>query len=133
MLEDRLCIASNGAINVQLSPEDMVQCDIGNAGCNGGLLSQTIDFLSTEGVVTEGCKPYTSGVGSNGFCSFGCTDWTVEYKKYYCKPQTLKMPTKVEAIQQEIMDNGPIQVGFVIYSDFLVYSSGIYQVVDNTI
>lgn len=70
MLEDRFCLASGGAINVRLSPEDMVGCDVGNMGCQGGMLSATIDFLTTEGAVDETCKPYVSGVGVNGFCHF---------------------------------------------------------------
>ena len=53
MLEDRFCIASEGQINVRLSPEDMVTCDYNNAGCDGGLLSSTINFLITEGVVSD--------------------------------------------------------------------------------
>lgn len=29
------------------------------------------------------------------------------------------------AIQQEIMNNGPVQVGFTVYKDFFSYSDGI--------
>ncbi len=53
MLEDRFCIKSQGQINVRLSPEDMVTCDYDNGGCEGGLLSITVNFLMTEGLVTE--------------------------------------------------------------------------------
>ncbi len=38
------------------------------------------------------------------------------------------MLTTTEEIQQDLMDNGPMMVGFTIYSDFLDYSSGIYSV-----
>jgi cathepsin B len=34
--------------------------------------------------------------------------------------------TTHEDIQVELMANGPMQVGFIIYYDFLSYSSGIY-------
>ena len=85
MLEDRFCIATQGNINVRLSPEDMVTCDYNNGGCVGGLLSSTINFLITEGVVSDECKPYASGVGVNGFCEFSCADPSVAYEKYACK------------------------------------------------
>lgn len=103
-----------------------------NGGCNGGLLSATIQYLTQEGVVSDACKPYTSGVGTNGFCSFSCQNLTEAYIKYKCAPNSLKMPTSTEDIQTELMTNGPMQVGFIIYGDFLNYVSGIYHVTDET-
>ena len=85
MLEDRLCIASNGAINVRLSPEDLASCDTFNGGCNGGYITESINYLITEGLVTEECMPYTSGVGQQSFCSFSCSNSNVAYEKYACQ------------------------------------------------
>lgn len=36
-------------------------------------------------------------------------------------------PTTNLDIQTELMTNGPLQVGFKVYSDFMDYSSGIYE------
>ncbi|KHJ94559.1 papain family cysteine protease [Oesophagostomum dentatum] len=36
--------------------------------------------------------------------------------------------SNVEAIQREIMTNGPVQAGFTVYEDFYHYSSGVYVV-----
>lgn len=102
MLEDRFCIHSNEQINVRLSPEDMVTCDYNNAGCDGGLLSSTINYLITEGVVTEECRPYVSGIGVNGFCEFRCSDPTIKYEKYACKPGSAKVLVRHEDIMKEI-------------------------------
>merc|ERR1711907_597182 len=33
----------------------------------------------------------------------------------------------VEAMQQEIMTNGPIQVGFKVYKSLMTYKSGVYS------
>lgn len=93
---------------VNLSPEDMVTCSHNNAGCNGGLLTATIDYLTNEGVVTDECKPYVSGVGANGMCKYWCDDLSMDYKKYYCKGGSLKIPTKQEAIMEELMTHGPM-------------------------
>jgi|LauGreDrversion4_2_1035121.scaffolds.fasta_scaffold144138_2 cathepsin B len=135
MLEDRFCIKSEGQIDVVLSPEDMVTCDYNNAGCDGGLLTSTINFLITEGVVTNECKPYVSGVGVNGFCEFSCSDPTVEYVKYACKHHSAKVLTSHEAIMTELINNGPVQVGFLVYDDFYYYSGygGPYEVTESSV
>jgi hypothetical protein len=36
----------------------MVACDFENFGCTGGFLVNTVDFMQTEGVVSEKCMPY---------------------------------------------------------------------------
>ena len=109
MLSDRFCIASSGQIKVVLSPEDMVTCDYANSGCNGGLLSETINYIITEGVVSETCKPYVSGdSGVNGFCQYSCTDLNVAYEKYACKLGSGKMLSTYGEIMNELYNNGPL-------------------------
>jgi cathepsin B len=34
---------------------------------------------------------------------------------------------KVEAIQTEIMTNGPVEGAFIVYADFPTYKSGVYK------
>ena len=109
MLADRYCIASQGQIKVVLSPEDMVTCNFGNAGCDGGLLSETVNYLITEGVVTEQCKPYVSGeAGINGFCTYQCTDLNMAYEKYACKLGSGKMLSTYDEIMNELLTYGPV-------------------------
>lgn len=72
------------------------------------MLSGTIAFLQSEGVVSEDCKPYASGVGINGFCKMSCTDWTKPYTKYYCKKGSISAPVQYDAIMEELMTNGPM-------------------------
>tara|TARA_B100000795_G_scaffold257660_1_gene231084 strand:+ start:106 stop:420 length:315 start_codon:yes stop_codon:yes gene_type:complete len=36
-------------------------------------------------------------------------------------------PGDVKGMQKEILQNGPIEVAFFVYSDFQTYSSGIYH------
>lgn len=69
MLADRICVISNGTINVELSPQDMVDCSIDNFGCEGGYLMNAIDFLMNEGVTTETCTPYKDKTNK---CSYSC-------------------------------------------------------------
>lgn len=37
------------------------------------------------------------------------------------------VPSSVEKIQTEVMTNGPVEVSFTVYGDFLTYKSGVYQ------
>lgn len=83
---------------MNLAPEDMVTCDVSNMACSGGLLSQTMEYLSNEGVVTAECKPYASGAGQGGFCHHSCSDWTVPYTKYRCVKNSMVNPTTADEI-----------------------------------
>ena len=52
LLSDRFCIATEGAVNVRLSPQEMVDCNYENYGCMGGYLITSIDYLMVEGAVS---------------------------------------------------------------------------------
>merc|ERR1719411_83865 len=62
---DRACIQSNGAMQIDLSAEDILSCcNTCGMGCNGGYTSQTWQYLVSHGACTgglyegTGCKPY---------------------------------------------------------------------------
>lgn len=123
---DRLCIASKGAVNVVLSPEDLVSCDKNNYGCDGGYLNYAWTYLTTYGAVTDECFPYTAGDGTAPKCATKCTDGSA-FKKYKCKAGTTAHPTTVANIKTEIYANGPVEGGFTVYEDFFNYKSGVYS------
>ena len=127
MLSDRFCIHSEGQINVVLSPQDLVSCNYENLGCGGGLLIPTIDYLITEGVVSETCKPYED---QNSMCSYKCTNKSEPFVKYYCKPRSMIILSKAEDIKWELLNNGPLMVGMTVYEDFMSYKSGVYSHVE---
>jgi cathepsin B len=62
-LSDRFCIASKGSVNVVLSPEDLVECNSTNMGCDGGYLGMAWRYLQNTGIVSDACDPYVSGGG----------------------------------------------------------------------
>jgi len=124
VLSDRLAIASNGAVDVVLSPEDMVSCDTGDQGCNGGMLDNLWEYLVSTGIVSDSCFPYAAGTGVAPACATKCAD-SEAWKKY--KATDYFHLTTVEDIQAEIMKNGPVQAAFIVYKSFLSYKSGIYQ------
>ena len=55
VLSDRFCIATNATINVVLSLQDLVSCDLRNMGCNGGDVEKSWDYLKEVVVVTDEC------------------------------------------------------------------------------
>ncbi|EPB71589.1 papain family cysteine protease, partial [Ancylostoma ceylanicum] len=59
-------------------------------------------------------------------CKYGYKK-SYEKDKYYAKSAYI-LPNDVEAIKQEIMDNGPVQAVFDVYEDFRLYKKGIYKV-----
>jgi cathepsin B len=73
-LSDRFCIASKGAIDVVLSPEDLVSCDRTNFGCNGGNLASEWKYMENKGIVSDTCFPYTAGAGKEATCATSCAD-----------------------------------------------------------
>jgi cathepsin B len=127
MLRDRFCIHSEGQVNVTLAPQDLVACNFENFGCGGGFLVNTIDFLQTEGVTSEECMPYQD---RDSPCGFKCANASVaDYlgSKHYCRPGSLKIHTRQEDIQRELMANGPLMVGLTVYEDFNSYKAGVYH------
>jgi len=126
-LSDRHCIASNGKTKVVLSPQFMVSCDKKNMACQGGMLDKTWNFLETTGTVSDKCMGYKSGDGKNvPTCPSKCDDASamVSYKavKGSSKPLTCALQ-----MQNDIMSNGPVQTGFMVYEDFMHYKSGVYK------
>jgi len=128
-LQDRFCIASKGQIKVVLSPQDMVSCDSGDMACQGGLLNKAWSYLETTGIVAEQCFPYVSGDGKNlPHCPHGnCQDSTSKYTKYRAVAGSSKAFTCSNQIKQEIIKNGPVQTGFMVYEDFMHYKTGVYE------
>jgi len=125
-LSDRFCIFSDGKVNVVLSPEDMVECDQRDMGCNGGNLNRAWKYLENTGIVTEKCLPYTSGDGSTDRCPSKCESPAIDYEKYKCEKGSIVTARTADAIKSQIYNYGPMETGFTVYSDFMNYASGVY-------
>jgi cathepsin B len=122
-------------------------------GCNGGNPRAAWNFWVNTGIVTggtyttkDGCRPYPFPPcehhinGSLPSCSDipeektpkcdkQCQDgYQVPYQQdeHYGK-RAYSISRDVSSIQKEIMTNGPVEVDFDVYEDFLSYKSGVYQ------
>ncbi len=137
-MSDRICISSGQTNQLELSAQDMVSCcDSCGDGCEGGYPSAAWDFWDQTGLVSETVYPYAFPScehhinGSKPPC--GSVQPTPD-----CNQQLLKnpknqgqssysVPSNVAKIQTEIMTNGPVEVAFSVYADFLTYKSGVYH------
>jgi len=128
-LQDRFCIASKGQIQAVLSPQDMVSCDKKDMACQGGLLDSAWEYLETVGIVADSCFPYVSGDGKEiPSCPHGaCMDTKLKYTKYRALAGKSQPLTCEKQIKEEILKNGPVQTGFMVYEDFMHYKSGVYE------
>ncbi len=128
-LEDRICVATNMKTIVNLAPQNILSCDPNSYGCNGGYLDKTFDFLRTTGTIEESCFPYTSGtLGKIPKCILStnkCLDGTT-IKKFY-KYQAYKKFTNSDDMKEDIYNYGSIVTGFSVFTDFISYEGGVYQ------
>uniref|UniRef100_A0A915IFZ3 Peptidase C1A papain C-terminal domain-containing protein n=1 Tax=Romanomermis culicivorax TaxID=13658 RepID=A0A915IFZ3_ROMCU len=150
---DRLAIQSEGLVNVELSPQQLISCNQHKQrGCKGGYLDRAWWYIHKLGVVSENCYPYKSGhtnyietcfttrdMYKNGSISH-CPSGDYDVKAYKTTP-TYRVSSKVhgirelstsqeEDIQTEIFLNGPVQATFLVNEDFYMYSSGVYRHLD---
>jgi cathepsin B len=120
-LSDRYCIKGQ---KVLLSPQYLVSCDSGNYGCDGGYLDVAWDFLESRGIPSDSCVSYKSVDGDSGSCPSTCDDGS---PITFHKAKLTKSFTSTSSIQLELMANGPIEVAFTVYQDFMSYKGGIYK------
>jgi len=125
-LEDRICIRTGGKMKQDLSEQQMVSCNFVGFGCSGGWPLSAMGFLSTIGVVTEECQPYTSGDSGEAWgCSFSCEDSEVSSERWMCQYPWMSFTSS--GIKADIKKYGPVETGFDVYEDFIQYSGGIYK------
>ncbi|KAK2941070.1 putative Cathepsin B [Blattamonas nauphoetae] len=121
VLSDRFAIA--GQDHGDLSPQDLVSCDEYDSGCQGGYLDKSWTWVELNGITTDKCLPYTSGLGMVPKCPSKCKDSSpiVRYKA--------KNSHQIEAsqIQTELYENGPVEFGMAVYIDFMFYRRGVYH------
>jgi cathepsin B len=153
-MSDRLCIASNGKIQTQISALDLMACcaDCGYQ-CQGGWPDEAWYKFSQDGIVTGSnytddalCKPYPIAPchlengknkcpdepDSDFKCEKKCQKaYTAEpYKNdhYFGKDGDVSyFENDNDAAIEELVKNGPIVAAFDVFEDFYQYKSGIYQ------
>jgi len=152
-MSDRICIHSNSNVKVNISANDLLSCCAESCGfgSNGGFPPSAWEYWVDNGLVTggqhgsdSGCQPYTfrhcehhvdgpypkcTGDGPTPECTQKCRsgyDKSYDNDKYFGK-SAYNVGSSAANIQTEIMKHGPVEAAFSVYSDFLLYKSGVYQ------
>jgi len=150
-MTDRTCIQSNGANKAHLSAEDMNSCcDFCGMGCDGGDPGSAWAYWVSNGVVdggnygNGGCAPYSlapcehhingshyPACPTNEYptpaCPSSCSNGQPFTASKHFGASSYSIDSNPSDIQTEIMTNGPVEVAFTVFSDFLTYKSGVYQ------
>ncbi|XP_053607419.1 cathepsin B [Plodia interpunctella] len=151
-MTDRVCTYSNGTQHFHYSAEDLLSCcPICGLGCNGGMPTLAWEYWKHFGLVSggsynssQGCKPYEippcehhvpgnrmpcSGDTKTPKCLRTCeSNYNVAYKKdkRYGK-HVFSVRGGEDHIRAELFTNGPVEGAFTVYSDLLLYKSGVYK------
>ena len=126
VLSDRFCIHSKGQVDVTLSPQQLVDCDLMDHGCAGGFLTTPFIYYSLVGANTDDCYgEYVSGKTGQASAMCFLTKWSC--KAYKSKLFSIKWLMDPEAIKEDIYNNGPVNTGFMVYEDFRNYQGGVYK------
>lgn len=151
-MSDRVCIASGQKDQTRISTQDIMTCCTScGQGCNGGYLGPTWTYFQTVGVVTGDlfgdkttCQPYSlppcahhttstkyppcPAVVPTPACQRKCqSSYSTPYSSDKNYGKSAYSVTGVSKMESEISTNGPIEVAFSVYEDFLTYKSGVYS------
>ena len=126
---DRICMAAKKP--VRLSAYEIINCDKGNYGCEGGYATRALGWGKRKGFIPEECYPYN---GTKTQCdaeehleSNECRLNNNLYKVIdFCLAQD------DTGIKKEILKNGPVVAQMTIYTDFLTYKQGVYHRTDDS-
>jgi len=152
VLNDRLCIHTNGTRQFLHSAQDLMTCcDRCGFGCSGGYPGNAWNYWKRNGIASGGpygsrlgCKPYSiepcgysakstlkpcPESGYTPMCEKTCQS---EYDRPYNHDKQFGesvygIDSHEEEIRYEIWKNGPVQASFIVYEDFLRYESGVYE------
>ncbi|XP_063786490.1 uncharacterized protein LOC134935231 [Pseudophryne corroboree] len=116
VIETRLCIKNNELVD--LSEQQLVDCDPVDLGCCGGLPIFALMYVAEQGIMKTEDYQYTEKKTS---CSYNMDEaMQLNISKYYLVPGE-------ENIASSVALEGPITVGFGVDIDFMFYSEGIFD------
>uniref|UniRef100_A0A1I7SBZ2 Pept_C1 domain-containing protein n=1 Tax=Bursaphelenchus xylophilus TaxID=6326 RepID=A0A1I7SBZ2_BURXY len=153
-ISDRICIKSNGKLQVPISAQDLMSCCRNcGYGCNGGYPEAAWNYYHSNGIVSGGayntkdtCRPYPfkpcahhvkgtaykdcpSNIERTPACTPTCVTNYLTYNSDKHRAETSVFVFRSEqSIQQEILENGPVEAAFTVFEDFLHYEGGVYEV-----
>mmetsp|Transcript_7098 Transcript_7098/g.29370 ORF Transcript_7098/g.29370 Transcript_7098/m.29370 type:complete len:524 (-) Transcript_7098:1503-3074(-) len=145
VMSDRACVQSNGAVDAELSPFQLLACSQGSFGCEGGESADAYEFAKSNGVVTGGafddaktCAPYPFAPCHHPcevFPTPACPATCVHSGEGVRGDSSVKVRAIVDCpsfdygcVANEIYHNGPVSsYAGDIYEEFYAYKSGVFR------
>uniref|UniRef100_S4RP41 Dipeptidyl peptidase 1 n=1 Tax=Petromyzon marinus TaxID=7757 RepID=S4RP41_PETMA len=125
MLEARVRILSNNTQQPVFSPQHIVSCSPYSQGCDGGFPYLIAGkFAQDFGVIEESCYPY---IGQDSKCLPKDPSCLRYYTARYHYVGGFYGACSEELMRLELVENGPLAIGFQVYDDFMAYQGGIYH------
>ncbi|GMH79594.1 hypothetical protein TrLO_g6266 [Triparma laevis f. longispina] len=120
---------------VELSPQQIVSCDVGNGdyGCSGGMPSTAFQYVfDAGGLASETDYPYTSTTGVTGDCTSPLPDFAMHagrtaawaYAQDACMPGSTECTEDTDAIASALQQYGGISIA-IDASSFFSYTGGV--------
>lgn len=127
-IESMWALAGNDL--VELSPEQIVDCDTVDAGCNGGDTPSAFAYVTEAGGLdTEASYPYTAGSGDSGSCQFESSNvgatidqftWVIPECTGSCDSQSMSQ------VQSKLATVGPFAI--CVYAEpWQDYAGGVFN------
>ncbi len=120
--------AGDPELAIDLSEAQLFFCVASSQGrtCDTGWdLTSALQALVAQGIADEACYPYIVENASQG-CAPLCSDWQARALRitgYHAISDPAEM-------KHWLATQGPLQVGFSIYEDFMKYDKGVYRYVE---
>jgi len=127
---DRVCIATNGSINVEFSTQHIMDCYNVSYGCDGGDPVDAWTDFNTSGVVSDECSPFFAE--DRKCLGNECYDVTMKPVHHFsAAPYSLFAPgnwtENMRVIQADILKYGSVTASFYVMDDFYDYEEGVYH------
>ena len=118
--------ADTAELDLNLSEQQLVSCDNNYFGCRGGSFAK--DYLKEVGLFYEDCMTYSA---TDKACSLRCSDWEdkIDYRILNATYVSGGSSSSgIGNIKTAVLKH-PIYASMKVYTDFLYYSSGVYEYV----
>jgi len=103
------------------SEQQVLSCNTGNSGCDGGWMGDAYDVFADYGAIGEECMPYEAND------EVPCVQ--EDYVPIAQIDNYINIQNSVNAIKNAVLSN-PVSTGITVYDDFFYYGGGCYEHAD---
>ena len=137
MTTDRYCLETGGSKTNDwvYSPQDLVDCDTQESGCSGAATQRVVTWIAQNGITLDTCHPYQA-VQRSSTCpsdnDYSCDGSETDNTRYakgavdHVYTGSVGPSPHITEIT-DALEKGPIYLSMQCASDFMAYSSGIFE------